>query len=148
MVKTLAFDPQRCDGTRSCEVTCALTWYKVKDVAKSSIRVSDQASGAFAANFCIQCGECVRVCPVNALVQGKDGVIHVRKQVCVGCLACVGVCPYDAMHFDTDKATAFKCVACGQCVASCPTNALTIVEAEAPGMELWDGTAHRKWEGR
>ncbi|MBN1249080.1 MAG: 4Fe-4S dicluster domain-containing protein [Anaerolineae bacterium] len=144
MVKTLAFDPNLCDGTRACETTCALTWFKVPDVRKSSIMITEE-DGAFAATFCIQCGACVEVCPVNALVQMKDGVIHVRKQTCIGCMACVGFCPYEVMRFDTDGATAFKCVACGQCVAACPNDALSIVDIEEPTTGLWDGTVLRQY---
>lgn len=141
-MKALAFDPSLCDGNRACEVTCATTWYKVADGRKSSIRISETA-GVFSARFCIQCGACVEVCPTNALVQTKDGVVHVRKNVCVGCMACVGFCPYDVMYFDTGKATAFKCIACGKCVDTCPTHALQIIDVDAGSPDLWNGTALR-----
>lgn len=143
MVKTLAFDPSRCDGARGCETACALTWFKVPSREKSSIKIV-ALDGTFGARFCIQCGACVEVCPVNALVQNRDGVVHVRKQACVGCMACVGFCPYDVMRFDTDEAKAFKCVACSLCVKACPTDALSIVNLPEPDTGLWDGTALQK----
>ena len=139
-MKTLSFNPQLCTGTRECEVTCAFTWFKTRDVDKSSIRISTNADSTFAARFCIQCGECISVCPVNALYQDKHGIVRVRPRLCVGCMACVGFCPHDAMYFDTAQALPFKCVACGQCVDACPTGALKIIEIETDATTaVWSG---------
>ncbi len=140
-MKVLAFNPDLCDGARGCEIACAETWFHVAAPHKSSIRIQALEDG-FGAEFCIQCGACVPVCPVNALVQVKNGVVHLRKQSCVGCMACVGFCPYEVMHYDTDQAIAFKCVACGQCVQACPTGALAIIEADDVSTDLWNG---REW---
>ncbi len=125
-MKVLAFDTQKCSGARECEAACAQTWFKVRDVAKSSIRIS-AAADSFSAAFCIQCGECIKVCPTNALYQNKQGVVLVKKALCVGCLSCVGFCPYGVMYFDTEQTAVFKCVVCGKCVETCPTGALSIV---------------------
>ncbi|MBN1262069.1 MAG: 4Fe-4S dicluster domain-containing protein [Anaerolineae bacterium] len=136
-MKVLTFNPQRCDGTRACEVTCAETWFKVTDVAKSSIRIQPKEAG-FGAQFCIQCGQCIDVCPTNALFQDKQGIVRVRKQLCVGCLSCVGFCPYGVMYFDTAQTLVFKCIACGQCVKACPTQALEIIETDNVSTDLWE----------
>jgi len=48
-MKVLAFDSQKCTGARECEIACAQTWFKVKDAAKSSIRISAQDDGFSAA---------------------------------------------------------------------------------------------------
>ena len=137
-MKVLAFHPERCDGARACEVKCAQTWFKVDDAEKSSIRIR-ATDGGFAAEFCIQCGECIAVCPTNALTQDRNGVIHVNKQLCVGCMSCVGFCPYGVMYYDTEDAVTFKCVACGQCVKACPNDALEIVEVDEVSTDLWRG---------
>jgi len=137
-MKVLTFDPTRCDGTRTCEVTCAQIWFKVTDVAKSSIRITAE-QGTFSAQFCIQCGECIDVCPVSALYQDKQGVVRVKKSLCVGCMSCVGFCPYGVMHFDTEQAVPFKCIACGQCVKACPNEALQIIDVEDVSTALWQG---------
>ncbi|MGC9399537.1 MAG: 4Fe-4S dicluster domain-containing protein [Anaerolineae bacterium] len=137
MTKVLKFNPERCAGVRECEVTCARTWFKVTDVTKSSIRIAPKGDG-YSARFCIQCGECIDVCPTNALFYDKQGIVRVRKRECVGCLSCVGFCPYDVMYFDTADAVAFKCIACGQCVAACPNDALEIVDVDEVSTELWN----------
>ena len=135
-------DPERCTGARSCEATCAETWFDVTDRERSSIRVR-AANGGYEAWFCVQCGVCVDVCPVEALWQAPDGVVHVRKNRCVGCMACVGFCPYDVMYVDAEQATPFKCVACGQCVDACPNQALAMIDVETPSPDVW---AHRLTE--
>jgi Fe-S-cluster-containing dehydrogenase component len=144
-MKSLAFSPELCDGARGCELVCAETWFHVPDSEKSSLKIgarsTPEGARGFSAEFCIQCGACVPVCPVNALVQLKNGVVHVRRQDCIGCMACVGFCPYDVMYFDTDEVVAFKCVACGQCVKICPTGALKIVDVPEASLDLWNGAA-------
>jgi anaerobic carbon-monoxide dehydrogenase iron sulfur subunit len=138
-MKVLAFDPERCTGARACEATCAQTWFDVTDPERSSIRIHTDG-GDYRARFCIQCGACVDVCPVEALWQAPNGVVHVRKNRCVGCMACVGFCPYSVMFADTDHAQPFKCVACGQCVDACPNDALAVVDVEEPSTALWSSS--------
>jgi ferredoxin len=50
---------------------------------------------------CVACGNCVKVCPLNA--------VSIYK----GCIAVVDVA---------------KCVGCGKCAKSCPANIITISE--------------------
>ena len=136
-MKVLAFNSQKCTGVRECEPACSQTWFKVKDAAKSSIRISAKDDG-FSAAFCIQCGKCIEVCPTEALTYNKQGVVLVKKDLCVGCMSCVGFCPYGVMYFAPEEAIAFKCVACGQCVKACPNGALKIMEVEAAATDVWD----------
>lgn len=138
-MKVLAFDPDRCSGVRACEATCAETFFRVDDVERSSIRIR-QLDDGYEARYCIQCGVCVDVCPVNALWQDGNGVVHVRKRQCIGCMSCVGFCPYDVMFVDTDRAKPFKCIACGQCVDACPSGALALVNLEEPTTDVWSTT--------
>jgi Fe-S-cluster-containing hydrogenase component 2 len=48
-MKVLTFNPNRCDGTRACEVACAQTWFKVADRDRSSIRISAEGDALTAA---------------------------------------------------------------------------------------------------
>lgn len=128
-MKILAYDEARCVGCGVCEETCSEAWFKVTDAARSSIRVHDEGQGALRATFCVQCGDCIDVCPSGALSRDKRGVVRVDKKLCVGCLSCVGFCPISAMFFAEEQSVPFKCVACGRCTRECPADALAIVDA-------------------
>lgn len=41
-------------------------------------------------------GECVTVCPVDCIAEGKD-MFHIDPDICIDCGACVSVCPVDAI---------------------------------------------------
>lgn len=127
-MRVLSHDPELCVGCYTCEEVCSETWFKVADRAKSSMRIHDDGSGPLSAVFCVQCGDCVAVCPTLALSQDRRGVVRIRKKLCVGCLACVGFCPYLAMYHHDDQIEPFKCVACGKCVSECPAEALEILD--------------------
>jgi Fe-S-cluster-containing dehydrogenase component len=130
-MKVLSFDPELCTGCHICEEVCSETWFKVVDEEKSSIRIYDPDAGLFRAVFCNQCGECIEVCPTEALYRDKHGVVRLRDKLCVGCLSCVGFCPYLAMFFEPQESKPFKCIACGACAKECPTEALSIIEVES-----------------
>jgi len=127
-MKVLVYDSERCVGCGICEETCSETWFKVADRDRSCIRIDDQGEETLSAVTCTQCGECIAVCPTEALYEGKRGVVRLRKKLCVGCLSCVGFCPYGAMFYSPDQAEPFKCVACGNCAKECPADALAIKE--------------------
>lgn len=48
-------------------------------------------------SLCVGCGDCVRICPVEAvdMVRGKV-VIDIEK--CIGCKQCVFICSYGAVR--------------------------------------------------
>lgn len=48
---------------------------------------------------CIGCGECLKVCPANAIrIENKKSVID--KSKCIGCASCIAACPTSAMFID------------------------------------------------
>ncbi len=51
---------------------------------------------------CQQCrnAPCVKVCPVQATWQEKDGVVVVDYDWCIGCRYCEAACPYHARRFN------------------------------------------------
>lgn len=50
---------------------------------------------------CAGCGECVKICPANAIrIENEKAMI--RKSLCVGCASCIGVCPTSAMFIDLE----------------------------------------------
>jgi carbon-monoxide dehydrogenase iron sulfur subunit len=129
-MKVLSYDPELCVGCHVCEDVCSETYFKVADVEKSNIRIheGDEGEILLRATFCIQCGECINVCPTQALYTDKRGIVRLRKKLCVGCLSCVGFCPYGAMFYHADQPEPFKCIACGTCAKECPNDALAIVD--------------------
>jgi carbon-monoxide dehydrogenase iron sulfur subunit len=142
-MKVLSYDPELCVGCHTCEEVCSETWFKVTDAEKSSIRIyeemKDDGEVSVSAIYCVQCGECVDICPSEALYQDKRGIVRLRKKLCVGCLSCVGICPYTAMYTHDDQMEPFKCISCGKCADECPAEALAIVEVEtsrAPGVQV------------
>ncbi len=138
-MKVLSYDPELCVGCYVCEQVCSETWHKVTDAEKSNIRIYQDGEGNFSAVYCVQCGECIEVCPTEALYQDKRGIVRLRKKLCVGCLSCVGFCPHQAMFYHRDQTEPFKCIACGNCAKECPADALQVVEVEtsrAPGIQV------------
>ena len=49
------------------------------------------------ANLCTECGDCVPVCPVDAIDVPAKRIIADRCE-CLRCLKCVSVCPEDAIE--------------------------------------------------
>ncbi len=141
-MKVLSYDPELCVGCSICEEVCSETWHKVTDVEKSCIRIHEEKADGeviLSAVYCVQCGECIDVCPTEALSRDRRGIVRLRKKLCVGCLSCVGFCPYLAMFYHRDQTEPFNCISCGKCVDACPADALAVVEVEmssAPSIQV------------
>jgi carbon-monoxide dehydrogenase iron sulfur subunit len=137
-MRYLQVDFEKCDGgrhcNRECEVACSKTLYKTEDVAYSAIRLLPAAGqdATLAINVCNQCGECVAVCPTQALRQNKLGVVLLDKKTCVACYMCVGFCPTLSFRTVTGLHEPVKCIVCGACVKACPRGALQVADKPQP----------------
>lgn len=137
-MRILQVDREMCDGgrhcQRECEVACAKTLYKTEDIAYSAIRLLPVAGqhGTLAINVCNQCGECVPVCPTEALKQNKLGVVLLNKKACVACYMCVGFCPTLSFRQVAGLHEPVKCIVCGACVKACPRGALQVADVPSP----------------
>jgi Fe-S-cluster-containing hydrogenase component 2 len=118
-MKVLMKNPDLCIRCHACESKCSGTWFKEDNIKKSCIRIEDQDI-----SVCSQCGECINICPVEAIYRDKTGVVRIKKDICVGCFMCVGYCPELSMRMHDDYTEPFKCIACGQCASICPTGAI------------------------
>ena len=48
-------------------------------------------------NKCVGCGDCVDVCPVNA-IEIIDGKSVIDAEKCIGCELCIRSCTYNAIR--------------------------------------------------
>ncbi len=46
---------------------------------------------------CLQCGECIDVCPADVVEAAGDTTKVVYPEQCLGCESCVSVCPSEAI---------------------------------------------------
>ncbi|MFX1338113.1 MAG: 4Fe-4S binding protein [Promethearchaeota archaeon] len=58
--------------------------------------------------LCIGCGNCVQVCPVDAIT--LDDIARVNRDLCLGCGLCAGTCPEEAitLHLREDGEEPFE----------------------------------------
>ena len=119
-----ALDLSRCVGCRRCVHACVkennqsrdpqIQWIRVLEMEKDKgvdLEEANQyynpeevpAEGKFYMPVqCQQCKNppCVKVCPVGATWQEKDGIVVVDYNWCIGCRYCMAACPYGARHFN------------------------------------------------
>ncbi|HPP29587.1 MAG TPA: RnfABCDGE type electron transport complex subunit B [bacterium] len=93
---------------------------------------------------CIGMGDCVKVCPVNAISIDENNLPVIDAEKCIGCGKCVSECPekiinlipYDKTIYiacsSHDRGPAVikicktGCIGCGKCVRVCPQQAITL----------------------
>ncbi|MBS3814055.1 MAG: FAD-binding protein [Candidatus Bipolaricaulota bacterium] len=54
-------------------------------------------------------------------------MIKIDREECIGCGECVEVCPVDALSLDSEEKAVVDedtCTSCGLCISTCPTNAI------------------------
>lgn len=126
MRKVLITHNELCVGCHLCEEVCSQAWFKEINPAKSAIRITELGNADWGMAVCSQCGECIAVCPTEALYRDKAGVVRIKKDLCVGCLSCVGFCPTRTMYYYAGYVEPFKCISCGLCAKECPAEALAV----------------------
>lgn len=95
---------------------------------------------------CLGYGDCVRVCPTNAISINERGVAEVNSIKCIGCGLCSRTCPDGIIKMVKDttrvvvlcsnhqkgaevrKVCLDGCIACGKCEKNCPTGAIKVVD--------------------
>jgi electron transport complex protein RnfB len=93
---------------------------------------------------CLGFGDCVKVCPFDAIRMGEDGIPLVDDEKCTGCGLCVQACPRRIITLlptsqkvfvgciSKDKGGLVRktctagCIGCGICAKKCPSEAITI----------------------
>ncbi len=95
---------------------------------------------------CLGFGDCVEVCPFDAIYINKYGVAEVDPMKCTGCGLCLKACPKNIIKLvpcnyqvhilcsSKDKGVKVKqicsvgCIGCGICVKSCPIKDIELKE--------------------
>ena len=101
---------------------------------------------AFIPMHCMHCEDpiCMRFCPVDAITQRSDGMLHIDKNRCNGCGVCAAICPYGALYIDSDG-KAGGCDFCierlekgsmPKCVETCPAEARIFGDLNNPESEV------------
>lgn len=93
---------------------------------------------------CLGFGDCVAVCPFDAIEMGENGVPVVDRAACTGCGKCVIACPKRIIELwpvDREvvvacssrdrggaarKACTVACIGCRKCEKACPVQAITV----------------------
>ncbi len=140
----LHLNTRRCIGCHGCEVHCKVNKNLPVGVLLCHITVGQlkkagnvpQAEISF--SHCYHCEQplCVAACPVDAMIQRKDGIVFIDQEKCIGCMACTQACPWDIPVKNPQTGKAIKCDLCYDridaglrpaCVTKCTTHALQLV---------------------
>ncbi|MDR0499591.1 MAG: 4Fe-4S binding protein [Holophagales bacterium] len=139
-MKTLKIDVDKCNYGRDCghecESACASKVFKHNDPLRAALHIRLLENGECRAIVCDQCGDCVVVCPADALKRNKKGIVLLDKKLCVGCYTCVGFCEKNVFERNPEWLEPYKCIACGICLKACPKAALEIAEVPAPSPRI------------
>jgi len=136
--------PEVCIGCHLCEVWCAVSHSRSKDIIKAFLHEKEKPSPRICVedrvplSFAIQCRncdepECVAACISGAIYKDIDGIVKHDPEKCVGCYSCIMACPFGSIRKDLNSYKVVKCDLCNgdpQCVKKCPNNALVIIESE------------------
>jgi len=80
-----------------CSCCCGVLRH-IKDEPNPSELVGNPYIADYHADDCIVCGDCVEICPMEALTLHDDSAIHFESTRCIGCGLCVSVCPTGAVR--------------------------------------------------
>lgn len=120
--------------------------YDYKGV-KSCSAASQVAGGPKLCSYgCIGLGDCVNICPVNAITLDKNNLPVVNEDLCIACGKCVKECPKNLFQLLSQKNTVYVkcnskdvgkkvtqsctvgCIACRLCEKSCKFDAIHVID--------------------
>lgn len=72
-------------------------WFKTKVIYPFFMRFLMSPKPFHHTDACVECGKCVRICPLENTKMDADGPAWGEN--CAGCLACYHVCPHNAVQY-------------------------------------------------
>ncbi|MCB1164456.1 MAG: DmsC/YnfH family molybdoenzyme membrane anchor subunit [Candidatus Krumholzibacteriia bacterium] len=146
-------DLSRCTGCQACQLACGIenalpwgeSWRRVETFNPGALAGAPRYHLSLA---CMHCADapCAIACPADAYARdATTGALILDPARCIGCRYCSWACPYDAPRFDARAGTMSKCTLCQPrlaegrepaCVALCPTDALNLLDLDAPAAAL------------
>ena len=132
----------------SCNGTCLPEEKKYEYQGIKTCRAANMlySGDNFCTFACLGYGDCIKVCPRDAICTNDKGVATVDPRKCIGCGLCVEECPNDLIKLIKDtsrvivvcnnhyKGAAVRkyckngCIACGKCEKSCPEGAIKVID--------------------
>ena len=132
-----------CQGSKDCAGLRG-TYSGVKSCLSVTLAVNNIKKCSFG---CIGLGDCVAVCPFDALSIGENGLPQVNYENCVGCGKCAKACPkhlFDIIPASRKGAAALcrnradnrpqikkdctaGCIKCGLCEKKCPEHCIVVI---------------------
>jgi electron transport complex protein RnfB len=115
----------------------------IKDCVAANLVLGGQKACVYG---CLGFGDCVKVCPFDAIKMTKEGLPMVDEHKCRACNKCVVVCPKKLFTLvpkdkkvyvacsskdlgkDTRLACPVGCIACRKCEQICPVDAITVID--------------------
>lgn len=85
--------------TCCCCTCCCGVLQGVKLLPQASLMANICYNARIDPELCIQCGDCVDRCPMDAISEGDEAMV-VSPDKCVGCGVCVPVCPEEAIALE------------------------------------------------
>lgn len=95
---------------------------------------------------CLGYGDCMKVCPRDAICIGENGVANIDPRRCIGCGLCIRTCPSKIIYLVNDtsrivvkcsshskgavvrRSCKNGCIACGKCEKVCPSDAIHVID--------------------
>ncbi len=129
----------KCNGGYSAKD--AFQYHGPSDCVSAAMVMGGQKSCSYG---CLGFGDCVSVCPFEAIIMGDNGIPEVDKEACTGCGKCVAACPKKIISLwpvnrevvvacssrdkggVARKACTVACIGCMKCQKVCPVEAITV----------------------
>ncbi|MEG0729852.1 MAG: RnfABCDGE type electron transport complex subunit B [Cetobacterium sp.] len=127
------------DNTRTSKT------YEFEGELKTCAALMNYAGGDKSCKYgCLGYGDCVKVCPADAIVINDKGIASIDENKCISCKKCVSACPKYIIEMlpqnkkvtvvcsSRDKGAVARkvctvpCIGCGICVKACPVDAIIV----------------------